>query len=120
MHRERRVGMTAPVALIFAALALAACSSDPPPAEDSIVPLLAAPVTLPRLTGGQAMKAFIDPLTGELRSPAEVEGTVPDGTRARIPTTRVPMQVLQTRGGGSVRPISNHATGQLRRCTEPG
>jgi hypothetical protein len=70
-------------------LALSACSSEqlPPLPGRAEVPGQFQPPPPLHLSGGQAVKAFIDPLTGELRDPREVELVVPElgGSRLRYP-----------------------------------
>jgi hypothetical protein len=65
--------------LCAAGLALYACSSKqlPPLPGRAEVPSQFQPPPPLYLSGGQAVKAFIDPLTGELRDPREVELVVP-------------------------------------------
>jgi hypothetical protein len=64
-------------------LALSACSSEqlpPLPGRADVASQFQPPPPL-HLSGGQAVKAFIDPLTGELRDPRPVELVVPDPLR---------------------------------------
>jgi len=113
MRKERQVCTSARVSLTIAGLVLAACSSDPPPSEGSIVPMAAEPVAPPALAGGQAMKAFINPFTGELRSPAEVEWSSVDHGQDRPRTGRESRaRNVDSDGGSKLLPASSRGVGK--------
>lgn len=79
MQKNPTVGHVTCQLLCAAGLVLSACSSEqlpPLPGRANVSSQLQPPPPL-YLSGGQAVKAFIDPMTGELRDPREVE-RVPD------------------------------------------
>jgi hypothetical protein len=85
-------------------LALSACSSEqlPPLPGRGDVPSQFQPPPPLHLSGGQAVKAFIDPLTGELRDPREVELVVPDfGGNPQRASDRFGARWVELRAHGS-------------------
>jgi hypothetical protein len=94
MPKIRFVCIAAGVLLSLAGT-LSACSSDrlpPQPQaghpdehrERSRAPASSEPLAPLQLSGGQAVKALLDPVTGELREPSEIERPAPDGI-SRLP-----------------------------------
>ena len=102
MHTNLLAGSMACTLLSLGMLALSACSSEQHPAlpQRSEVPSAVQPAVPLQLSGGLAMKAFFDPVTGELRDPSQVEQAARESVSPRF---SAPSEV---RGGVAARDLA--------------